>query len=1123
MKLNRYSVQIIRDLCVSIPKFGLFFLIFLLIMTGEIFSQTHQINGVVRDAADNSTIVGVTIRVKNTMIGTTTDIDGKYILRANSNKDTLVVSFVGYKTQHIPIQGKSEINVVLASEVRVLDDVVVTALGIKREKKSLGYSVSEVSGEELQTARDANVVNQLAGKVAGLDVSASSGGSASSSKIILRGNNSLTGNNQALIVVDGVPIDNSLVSNAGDKWGGKDFGSGVSDINPDDIESISVLKGASASALYGSRAANGVILITTKKGAAGKGGSKIQVGFSSNTSFEIPYILWNLQNEYGAGRNGKFEGPWQLDANGVPKYDPSNASAYGSWGPKMEDQKIIDWDGKERTFSPQPNNYKDYFRTGVMANNALSLGGAYKSNTFRLTLADLRTGDIVPNSSMSRTNIGLNYGAKLHKKVALSMYGSYVNQRFRNRVGLSDAHNNVNRNYIMMPRNISNESMKDYIMDANGKAQTWYMNWPWMSNPYWDHQYEQNFDDKNRFFGNASLVFELDSNFTLVLRSAPDFSTHYLETRDAYNGLISSLGGFSTKRIERQLYNSDFLLSYKKDIPSFNFMANFGGNAMYDKSFISRAETQGGLKNGNNYSVENSLNTPKFREELYEKAINSLYFSGQVGYKGFLYLDITARNDWSSTLPKGNNSYFYPSVSTGFVFSELLNMSPKWQQIFSLGKLRASWAAVGNDASPYQISQTYFIDTVDVYGPIAHVNTTLPPLDLKPERLTSKEVGAELRFWVDRIALDFSYYHTNAYNQIVRIDISPSSGYRWALINAGNIENKGVEIQLSTKPIVKKDFQWSSIINYTKNNSMVIDLAPGVDNLQLMEHWGLSIEARPGNPYGDIVGYAIQRDANGNKLVDANGMYVRTVNTQVLGNINPDFKMSFINSFSWKNFSFSMLVDMRFGGQMYAGSNMYGYGYSGNFAETLEGRADWYDSEAARESANVAPENWTASGGYLAEGVYTNGTVLINGNANPSSIQNHNGYYIENGNVYDGSGNIVGVDLSGKSNQRFVNPQLYWGQFSNWTNEIHEAFVYDADYVKLREITLGYQLPKKYSNKIKAKQASVAVYARNLWLIHSNVPNVDPEAFHDSGNGLGYELYSYPYRRTIGFQLKFDF
>ncbi|NVO04075.1 MAG: SusC/RagA family TonB-linked outer membrane protein [Bacteroidetes bacterium] len=1061
----------------------LFFSIILFISgffsSGNLFAQKQNVSGLITDKVDGSTIVGIVIRVKNTSQGTISDINGRYSIIAPKQTDTLVFSFIGYNEMIIPINGRTKINVEMVHSTIELNSVVVTALGIKREEKSLGYSVSEVKGDQLQTAKDVSIANQLSGKVAGLDVSASNGGAAASSKIVLRGNKSFTSNNQALIVVDGVPIDNSTISNAGDKWGGRDYGSGISDVNSDDIESITVLKGASAAALYGSRASNGVILITTKKGKVGK---KIQIDFNSNTSIDMPVILWKLQNTYGAGRNGKFEGPWNT-SSGTPVYDATNASAYGSWGPKMEGQKIIDWDGKEKSYSPQPNNYSDYFSTGLTMNNSLSLSGGKKATTYRFTLTDLRNKDIVPNVEMNRTNLSLNVGTKIMKRVALSMFGSYVKQNYNNRLGLSDAHNNVNRNYIMMPRNISNQSLQDNVMNANGEEQTWYRNWNWMTNPYWDNQFELNDDSKDRFFGNISLLFDLDTNLTLIIRGAPDYSIHNFTNQDAYGGLIGSLGSYSEREIKRNQINTDILISYKKDWQNISISANAGGNLLYDRTNEISANTQGGLAIPNEYSIENSLNTPIRKSLLFEKEIISAYFSGQIAYKNYLYLDLTARNDWSSTLPPANNSYFYPSISSSFVFSEFLHLSKKVEKIFSFGKLRASWASVGNDTDPYRLNKTYYVDTTDNYGTIAYVTGIIPPSNLKPEKLVSMELGTDLRFLNNRLGIDFTYYKTNSYNQIVRIDVSPSSGSRYALINAGNIENKGIELQLTGKPIEKKNFSWSFILNYAKNKSEVIELAEGVDNLQLMEHWGLSIEARPGHPYGDIVGYAIKRDENGNKLVDENGLYIRTESAQVLGNINPKFKLSLSNSISWKKISLSFLVDAKIGGQIFAGTNMYGYGYAGNFEETLEGREEWYASEAAREAAGVNPADWIATGGYLAEGVLANGST----------------------------------------NNIYVNPEKYWSQFSNWTNEIHDPFVYDASYVKLREVTLTWELPSKWLSPVKIKKFYLSIYGRNLWLLYSQVPNIDPEAFHDSENGMGYELYSYPGRRNIGFNLKFNF
>ena len=1054
-------------------------LVAITLSSGVVVSQNLSISGIVTEKGNGNTMVGVVVSVKNTTMGTTTDINGYYHLLVNGAGDTLLFSFLGYQPVTVVVSKEGTCNVEMQSTTIQLNGVVVTALGIPREEKSLGYAVSEIDGDQLQTAKDVNVMNQMAGKVAGLDVSSSNGGSASSSKIVLRGNKSFTGNNQALIVVDGVPVDNSTVSNAGDTWGGRDYGSGISDINPDDIESITVLKGGSAAALYGSRASNGVILITTKKGASGK---KLQVVFSSNSSVESPVILWKLQDTYGAGRNGKFEGPWNT-AGGVPEYDASNASAYGSWGPQMLGQTIVDWDGETRTFSPQPNNYNDYFQTGLTFNHSVSLSGGAKKATYRFTLTDLKNRDIVPNSNVSRTNISTNLGAKILKNVSFSVFGSYVRQRYNNRFGLSDSHTNVNRNYIMMPRNISNSSLEENDMNAAGEEQTWYRNWNWMTNPYWNEEYELNEDTRNRYFFNFSLLFDLDTNLTLIIRTAPDIISHQFSSLDASYGLVSSLGSFNESKICRNQYNTDVLLSYSTSIKKWSLSANAGGNVLYDKTVENAASTRGGLIEPYLYSIENSINSPYQRTTLFEKAVLSAYGSTQLGYSGFLYLDITARNDWSSTLPVGNNSYFYPSFSSSFVFSELLHLSEKWGKRFSFGKLRASWATVGNDTDPYRLSKTYIIDSTGSFGTIAYVTGTIPPANLKPEKLVSAETGLDLRFFNGRFGIDATYYKSNSFNQIVRIDVSPTSGSRYALINAGNIENKGVEMMLNVKLIDRKFFSWRSSIAYAGNRSMVVELAEGVDNLQLMEHWGLSIEARPGHPYGDIVGYAIARDAEGRKLVDENGMYIRSASTQVLGNINPKFKLSWSNTINWKKLSISFLVDARVGGQIFAGTNMYGYGYAGNFEETLEGREEWYASEQARIDAGVASADWVATGGYLAEGVFADGT--------PNNV--------------------------------YVNPEKYWSQFSNWTNEIHEPFVYDAGYVKLREVIFTWELPAKWFSTLKIDKFYLSAYSRNVWLLFSQVPNIDPEAYHNSESGQGYELYSYPGQRSVGINLKINF
>ncbi|MEI7981085.1 MAG: SusC/RagA family TonB-linked outer membrane protein [Bacteroidota bacterium] len=1063
------------------------FALFMLLACLKLVAQNIQLSGSVTSSDDGSTLPGVTIRVEGTTIGTITDVNGSYQVTVPATAKTLIFSFVGYETETVKIGKEPIINLYLNPVAQQLNEVVVTALGIKRSEKSIGYSIQEVKARELEVTRDASVINQLAGKVAGLTISSTNSGAGSSSRILLRGVRSFTSNNQALIVVDGVPVENTTLSNAENTWGGKDNGNGVADINPDDIESVSILKGASASALYGSRAANGVIQINTKKGGEKK---KIGVSYTNNTSVDQAYVLWDLQNIYGAGRDGQLVPPFKM-INGIPVYDVQSSSAFGSWGPEMKGQEITDWDGQKRQYLPQPGNYKDYFRNGWTVNNSLGVDWGTNNFSVRGSVADLRIREIVPNSSFSRTNIGLNLYGRLLKNLEFQTYLAYVRQKADNRYGLSDSHDNVSRNYIMMPRNISDESMKNRITNAAGEEQTWYMNWAWMSNPYYNPDNLLNGDTKNRYFGNGSLTYKPVEGLSLMIRTAPDYSTIKSFSYANKGSLSNSLGGYSEGNIKQFLINTDFLISYENQIvKDLTYRVNLGGNAMMQRFDYESGNTVSGIREPFWFSLENSVDKPYHRTSYVEKAVNSLYAFGELDFKHLLFLELTGRNDWSSTLPKGNNSYFYPSVSLGFVFSDLLKMSKEAENIFSYGKIRASYAEVGNDAAPYQLQVTYFIDSLTSnYGTYSYITGTVPPLNLKPEKTKSVELGTNLRFFMNRLAFDMTWYRTNTINQIVPVDVSTASGSSKALINAGKIRNTGIEITATVNPVNGKNFKWNFILNYARNRSMVVELAPGVDNLQILEHWRLSIEARPGHPYGDIVGTAIRRDQYGNKLVDGHGMYLRDSVPQVLGNINPDYTLSLLNNFAWKNLSLSFLIDARIGGELFAGTNMYGYGYSGNFTETLEGRADWYASETARQIADQTPEEWSATGGYMASGVYAPGSV------------------------------IKGVDVSGKPNSTFVNPEKYWDQFSSWTNEIHEPFVYDASFVKLRELTLTYNLPQKWISKIKMKRASLSVYGKNLWIIWKAVPNIDPESFFTNGNGQGYELYSYPNKRSYGVSL----
>ncbi len=1035
-------------------------------------AQQITISGTVRSAEDQSALPGVSIVVKGSTVGTITDMDGKFSITSASAYDSLQFSYIGMLTQVIAINNQSSINVELKADRQNIKEVVVTALGIKREKKALGYAVQEIKGMEMQTARDASFINQLSGKVAGLNISSTTGGSGSSSRIVLRGVTSLSGSNQALIVIDGVPVENNT-TNTTTQWGGRDYGNGLSDINPDDIESVTVLKGANAAALYGSLAANGVLVITTKKGSASKG---IGVTFNSSTTVELPYIHIKFQDQYGAGRNGKFEGPWEL-VDGVYTYNTASATAFGSWGPKMEGQTIRDWNGELRSFTPQPDNYKSYFQTGITSVNNISLQGGNDKMTYRLSAGNFTTKDIVPNTTLNRTNVTARTTATLSEKLSIDISATYSNQQAENRLGLANSFS-APRNYVMMPRHITAESLEGSMMDASGKETTWFTNWNWMTNPYWQRKFELNSDSRDRVIGVVSAFYQISPHLKGMIRSNADFNFRRNNEQEASNGISNSLGSYTSGWSTYKQYQGDFLFSYDNKITEdLTYTVNIGGSTLQKRDEQTTERTDGGLAIPYFYSIENSVNRPSVSYHLSESRTNALYTFAQFGYKTWLFADITARNDWSSTLPKSNRSYFYPSISSGFVFSEAFDWR---QQLLSFGKIRASWAQVGRDTDPYRTNFSYPSAGSFNGAPMYQLDPSIPLLNLKPEITSNIELGTELIFFNGRIGLDFTYYRSNTRNQILPAGVSASSGFVSAIINSGEILNKGIEVQLKTRPIESKNFKWNLDINFAHNKNEVISLTDGLETYQLFYQWNLTIEARPGHAYGDIVGYGIKRDGNGNKLVDANGMYIRDDKPKVLGNYNPDFTGGVQNGFSYKNFSMSFLVDYRVGGEMFSGTNMYASGYSGNLESTLEGREGWYASEADRIAAGIAPEDWVATGGFLADGVTT-----------------------------DGSPNAV-----------YVNPELYWGQFSSWTNEIHEEFIYDASFVKLREVTLGYNFPSRISDKLHLKGLSVALTARNLWLIYSGVPNIDPESSYTNGNGQGYEIYSWPTRRSIGVNIK---
>lgn len=1035
--------------------------------------EKHTVNGKV-SGADGLTIPGVNVYLKGSNEGTVTNINGEFSLEVPVQNSTLIFSFIGFIRQEVEVGNLNSLDIVLQQESVELNGVVVTALGITKEKKALGYSVSYLKGNELTTVKDPNIMNSLAGKSAGVQISKSAGGPDASTRVIIRGINSLQGNNQPLFVVDGIPMNNNnfgqtVASAEGNDVGqGFELGSGIGDLNPEDIESVSILKGPNASALYGSRAANGVIIFTTKKGSKRTG---IGVTFSTNTTADMAVYNRVYQDVYGFGNNGICP----VNADGMKQFQDQTE---GSWGGKMDGSLFIDWDGVTRNYNPQPDNYKDFFETGYTSTNTLAVSGGNDKAVYRLSYTNLTNKGISPNNKFDRNTLNLSAGANLTPKLKIDTKVTYISHIAKNRNYQADGHS-VSRNYIHMSRHVSDASLRNYEKE-DGTQNVWRNN-DRQSNPYWVAYKDYNGDNRDRIMGNTSVTYTINSWLSFMGRVGLDMYTAKAKQITA-TGELTRLGTdgqlYEAMQFSKEI-NSDFLLSAHKSLSNKISISGTLGGSNYYSQYQSSSGRVTRSSTPNFYNIQYSKDNIVAWTYFSEKKTQSIYGTGQIEYNKFLFLDITARNDWSSTLPVKNNSYFYPSLTGSFVFSEFFKTKDK---IISFGKLRASWAKVGNDTDPYRLESVF--NSAGSYNgqPLVTISTGLPAVDLQPETTISYEVGTELRFFLDRLGFDITLYKSKTSNQILNADIATSSGFNNALINAGEIANKGIELQINAEPVrLKNGFSWNIIFNYSKNLSKVISLTNGLNSLILANHWNLTVEANPGQPYGDLVGVQIKRDANGNKVIGADGRYVRG-DRVVLGNYNPDWIGGITNSFRYKRVTLSCQVDMKIGGEIYSATNHYGM-EKGTFIETLDGREGWYASEEARKAAGVSAAAWTPTGGIIAEGILADGTV----------------------------------------NTKYMNPETYYTQFATWTKEIHEPYVYDATYIKLREVYLSYKLPEKWINRIKLNNAEVALTAHNLWLIYKNAPNIDPESVYNSTNAQGVEYAALPSVRNIGIYIKVEF
>ena len=1061
-------------------KYLLYCLVFTLMLNlSESWAQERNITGKVTSIDDGSPVPGMNVIVKGTATGTITDADGVYTLTVG-NDTTLIFSFIGYVSQEIAVGNRSVIDLQMVTDVRQLSEIVVTALGVQREKKALGYSVQEVKGDELAQSKETNIVNSLAGRVAGLTVNSSSGAPGASSRIVIRGNSSLKGNNQPLFVVDGIPIDNTQFSSSagndtnepsngtrkGDLEGGAaDYGNAAQDIDSNSIESLTVLKGPTAVALYGSRAQNGAIIITTKSGKGQKG---VVVNFSTSYSQQTPLRLPDFQNEYGQGGGGSVDYPEYLDVD-------------ESWGDRL-DQGTTKKDifNKEVPWVSRPDNIKDFFETGHNFANSISLQGSSDVGNFRFSISDVEQTGIMPNTGFNKKNFSTNSGMKLTDKLRVDVSLNYSIIEGKNRPNAGyDGQNALQTLFNWSGRQIDYNQFKNYkdkdgnlILNTSDPDNGASFGKPiapipaWQNNPWAIYNENVNNDRRDRVIGNFKIGYDVTDWLNASIRAGTDF---YEDTRtQKYKAGLQAdpplvNGGFVNDNYTVNTYNIDFVLSATKELNENISSSLILGANRYHNTISNEFTRVQGLLVADIYNLSNAGGTPEVSNYLAEKEINGLYFAGQLSYKNILFVDFTGRNDWSSTLPESSNSYFYPSVSTSFILSDAFDIP-----FFSFAKIRGGIARVGNDAGVYE-TESFFVgkrisnSQADIVFPFNGgasftLGDQLANPDLKPEKTTSWEVGADLRFFGRRLIFDITYYSAKTLNQLLDLTLPSSSGFGSQFINAGEVKNSGFELSVTGTPIqTSSGFSWDMLVNFSKNNNEVVKLHPHVESL-LLERHRAQTEARAGRPYGEIYGTAWARK-EGRRLIGANGLPSRASGgNQLLGNITPDFTMGISSTFSYKSISLSALIDWKQGGDIFSLTEFFG-GYSGVLAKTLPNR-----------------ENKD----YIAEGVLE----------------------------------------SGEENTIEVDPEKYWHR----TFSAQEEGVFDASYIKLREVRISYEFPQSLITKTPFNSVNFSLIGRNLAILHSNVDNIDPESSaYGASNGQGFEVNGIPSVKSYGANLSISF
>ena len=1049
-------------------------------------------------------IPGANIVEEGTTNGMQSDLNGNFILQVSGATSTLIVSFVGYITQDIAINKRNTINVTLLEEISMLDEVLVTALQVKRKRIELGYSFQDIEGNKLSNNPTFSVAQSLYGKIAGVNISQTAGGLGASSRVIIRGNNSISGDNQPLYIVDGVYIGNSGIAKITDykneKFSsGLDNGDGLSSINVNDIENISVLKGGAASALYGERGANGVIIIRTKKGKK----NSFNVDYNTTVTFDFVDAKYkDHQTEYGSGLRGLLPGPNQLGT--------VQASTVNAWGPKFgeerEERAVRIFDGSFKPYRKTDDNIQNFFRTGVTYNNNISVFGGSDNITYRYSYGHFQNEGIIPNSRLERNTFSLRTSVEME---GLSLDGklSYITENSKNRPALADDPNNIGFSLINLAPNIDQSWLQNYE-DDQGNYYKWNTN-PNFLNPYYVIAENRNLSTKNRILGSFRANYAITKWITADFNIGVDRFNHNVSS---FTNAGTSLPGRQNGRLRNediyfQEYNIEGTLFVNKNLGKFGVSTALGGNhrktQRIDGGHIAIEMIQRGVNNLSNFS--NKVLSPETDQEILVKSIFS-YF--RTNYNELLFLDITARNDWNSTLAapqasssdfKNNYSFFYPSISSSFIFSEAFGLS---SDVLSFGKIRASLARTGKaPEQPYATSNFYTVGAASLLGnPLGFIGSNvIPNRELKPEISNTFEIGADLSFFLKRFSLDFSYYRTTTKNQLTAVNISKASGYYASWENIGEVRNNGIEAIITAEIFrTSKGLNWDMILNFSSNHNKVISLDENIDKQVIsIARWaGAQVAAQVGKSSSEIFGQRLLRSPDGQVVIGSNGLPQLNPNYESFGKVTPDWIMGVTNRLSYKDFSLETSLDMKFGGYLYSMSNAYAAA-SGLLGVTVAGRDEynhWVQQKLAEGLTIDQISAITPEAGYIADGV----TKVIGDNGH----------------------------ITYEKNTIPVNPQDYWGSFfGEGMTATPEPFIYDASYVKLRELSLSYSFSSKTLQHIKLDidQLRISFVGRNLWIIHSNVPNIDPESTYTAGNGQGLEYGSLPQNGSYGFNIQMTF